>query len=183
MEFSELVKCRYACRKFQAREVSAQILYDILNEAVNAPSAKNSQPWKFYVACLPGQVQKIRACLQDDGRNAFLKGAPAFIVLFEEQPDNIACSKYGNDRFVKYDVGEVCAYITLSAKNKGLDTCIVGWINETRLHEVTGAQFPCGLIIAVGYGDGNSISKKNRIPAESKIINYAELSEQTNSQE
>ena len=60
-----------------------------------------------------------RECLQDGGKNAFLCGATAFVALFESMPDNIRCEKYGNDRFVKYDVGQMAAYLTLCAKTRG----------------------------------------------------------------
>lgn len=151
MEFSELIKNRYSCRAYAARKVEKELIYKIVGEAINAPSAKNTQPWEFYVSCEEETNEKIRSCLQDNGKNGFLSSAPAFIAIFEEAPDNIACEKYGNDRFVKYDVGQVAAYLTLSAKNKGLDSCVIGWVDEERLREVTGVNKPCGIVIAFGY--------------------------------
>ena len=172
MEFSELIKSRYSCRAFSDRKVSANLLYELLSNAINAPSAKNSQPWVFYVAYQKEQADKIRACLCDEGRNAFLSDVPAFIVLLEKEPQNITCSKYSNDRFVKYDIGEICAYITLSAKNIGLDTCIIGWVNEKKLQEAIFSDLPCGIVIAVGYASKSEAPPKKRIPIEEKIINY-----------
>lgn len=173
MEFSELVKSRYACRNFSTRAVEKELLYRIIGEAMNAPSAKNTQPWEFYVSCEEETNEKIRSCLQDNGKNGFLSAASAFIAIFEEAPDNIACEKYGNDRFVKYDVGQVAAYLTLSAKNEGLDSCVIGWINEERLREVTGVNKPCSIVIAFGYAaEGISVPQKRRDPIEKKIIDY-----------
>ncbi|MGN1061507.1 MAG: nitroreductase family protein [Candidatus Scatosoma sp.] len=175
MEYSELVKRRYACRNFSSRAVEKELLYKIVSEAMNAPSAKNTQPWKFYVSCEEETNGKIRSCLQDNGKNGFLSSAPAFIAIFEEMPDNIACEKYGNDRFVKYDVGQVAAYLTLSAKNEGLDSCVIGWINEKRLREVTGVNKPCGIVIAFGYAEeGSATPVKKRALREEKIIGYTE---------
>lgn len=173
MEFSELVKRRYACKSFSTRAVEKELLYKIVGEAMNAPSARNTQPWEFYVSCDEETNAKIRACLQDNGKNGFLSAAPAFIAIFEETPDNIACEKYGNDRFVKYDVGQAAAYLTLGAKNAGVDSCVIGWINEERLREVTGVNKPCGLVIAFGYAKEDAAPPaKKRAPLQDKIINY-----------
>ena len=49
MEFSELVKSRYSCRNYSEKRVSKETLYKMIGEALNAPSAKNTQPWEFYV--------------------------------------------------------------------------------------------------------------------------------------
>ena len=175
MEFSELITSRYACRNFSSRAAEKELLYKIVGEAMNAPSAKNTQPWEFYVSCEEETNAKIRTCLQDNGKNGFLTAAPAFIAIFEEIPDNIACEKYGNERFVKYDVGQVAAYLTLSAKNAGLESCVIGWINEERLHEVTGVNKPCGIVIAFGYAiEGSATPAKKRAPLKDKIIGYTE---------
>lgn len=176
MEFSGLVKSRYACRNFSTRAVEKELLYRIIGEAMNAPSAKNTHPWEFFVSSEEETNAKIRACLQDNGKNGFLSAAPAFIAIFDEIPDNIACEKYGNDRFVKYDVGQAAAYLTLSAKNAGgVDSCVIGWINEERLREVTGVNKQCGLVIAFGYAKEGTVSPaKKRASLKDKIINYGE---------
>lgn len=173
MEFSEVVAKRHACRAYEPRNVEKELLYKIVGEAMNAPSAKNTQPWEFYVTYEAEENAKIRECLQDGGKHAFLNGAAAFIAIFEDTPDNIACEKYGNDRFVKYDVGEVAAYLTLCAKNAGLDSCVIGWINEEQLQRNTGVNKPCSMVIAFGYAaDGQAAPKKHREQIEKKIINY-----------
>ena len=151
MEFSQVVKSRYSCRNFSDKRVSKETLYKIIGEALNAPSAKNTQPWEFYVTYTDESNAKIRECLQDNGKNLFLNGATAFIALFESLPDNIRCEKYGNDRFVKYDVGQMAAYLTLCAKNAGVDSCVIGWLNEEKLRKNTGVEKPCSLVIAFGY--------------------------------
>lgn len=173
MKFSQLITSRYACRNFSSRAVEKELLYKIVGEAMNAPSAKNTQPWEFYVTYEAEENAKIRECLQDGGKNAFLNGAAAFIAIFEDTPDNIACEKYGNDRFVKYDIGEVTAYLTLCAKNAGLDSCVIGWINEEKLQRDTGVNKPCSIVIALGYAAGGQAApKKRREQIEKKIINY-----------
>ena len=178
MEFSELVKSRYSCRNFSDKPVTKETLYKIVGEALNAPSAKNTQPWEFYVTYTDEANAKIRECLQDGGKHAFLNGATAFVAIFETVPNNINCEKYGNDRFVKYDVGQAAAYFTLAAKNAGVDTCTIGWVNEKKLRQNTGVNKPCSIVIALGYaektadGEEAKAPQKRRAPLEEKIINY-----------
>ncbi len=71
MEFSQVVKSRYSCRNFSDKRVSKETLYKIIGEALNAPSAKNTQPWQFYVTYTDETNAKIRECLQDAGKNIF----------------------------------------------------------------------------------------------------------------
>ena len=178
MEFSELVKSRYSCRNYSEKRVSKETLYKMIGEALNAPSAKNTQPWEFYVTYTNEANAKIRECLQDGGKNAFLNGATAFIAIFENTPSVIDCEKYGNDRFVKYDIGQVAAYITLAAKNAGVDSCTIGWLNEQKLRQNTGINKPCSIVIALGYaektadGEEAKAPQKRRAALEEKIINY-----------
>ena len=49
MEFNELVNKRRTAREFTNKEVSKKQIEEVLHSASLAPSAKNRQPWKFYV--------------------------------------------------------------------------------------------------------------------------------------
>jgi nitroreductase len=45
----EEIYTRRSIRKFSKKEVNKEIIIDILNAGIAAPSAKNRQPWKFIV--------------------------------------------------------------------------------------------------------------------------------------
>ena len=49
MDFVELVKHRQSDRKYSARAVEKEKLLQCLEAARLAPSANNSQPWKFII--------------------------------------------------------------------------------------------------------------------------------------
>ena len=49
MEFSEVIKNRYSCKKFDSRQIEKEQLNQILEAARLAPSTLNSQPWRFVV--------------------------------------------------------------------------------------------------------------------------------------
>lgn len=49
MNFNEVLINRRSAREFTSEGISKNHLYKILSSASLAPSAKNRQPWKFYV--------------------------------------------------------------------------------------------------------------------------------------
>jgi len=50
MFLQEVIEKRRSIRKFKNIDISNDIILDIINSARLAPSAKNEQPWKFYIA-------------------------------------------------------------------------------------------------------------------------------------
>ncbi|VEU75514.1 F420 biosynthesis protein FbiB, C-terminal domain [Mycoplasmopsis maculosa] len=49
MDFNEVLKNRRSIRDFTDKEVSDEIIFEIMNEAMQTASWVNSQPWKVYV--------------------------------------------------------------------------------------------------------------------------------------
>ncbi len=164
--FKKLIAERQSCRSFSDKEVDKKDLTDILETALLAPSACNSQPWKVYCVTENSVRDDVASSLQEGGANAFASSAKAFFVLAEKNAvlkPGIQ-GKIGNNHFVKYDMGELAAYVTLAAKAKGLDTCIIGWINEEKLKKAVGLADDeiCNMVIALGYGNQPLRSKTRK---------------------
>ena len=175
MEFQQLVLERQACRAYLDKPVEREKLEKIAEIARLTPSACNSQPWKIYV--VTGEKAKaVARATQDLGMNKFASQAPAFFVLTEQnatlKPG--AERKFSSNHFVPYDVGELAAYITLAAKDLGLETCIIGWVNVKNMQKAVG--YPetdaCNLVISVGYSDV-PLRQKVRKPLE-EIVAFIE---------
>ena len=66
-QFGELIKERQSCRNFSDKPVDRELIYDIITDASNAPSACNSQPWRVFVTNTESENEKMKKCLQDDG--------------------------------------------------------------------------------------------------------------------
>ena len=154
--FVDLVNTRQSCREFNDTPVCAEQVMEIAELAMKAPSACNSQPWKMYVVTDPVKVGEVAECLQERGRNSFLQKASAYIVISEKEatlkPD--VQKMFDRNHFVKYDIGELIAYITLGAKAKGMETCIIGWINREKLKIAVG--MPDGEVSNVVVAFGNA---------------------------
>lgn len=155
--FKKLVMERQSCREFSEKPVSEQTLREIAELAMLAPSACNSQPWRIYIVTGNDKVQAVAEAVQDKGHNKFSSSAKAFIVITDKtatlRPGTEA--KFDRNHFVKYDVGELVAYLTLAAKAKGVESCIIGWINAEKLKNAVGYLDDeiCNIVVALGYSD------------------------------
>ena len=71
MEFNEVVKTRYACKKFDGRSVEKAQLDAILETGRLAPTAKNFQEQRIYVAQSEeslAKIDKLTPCRYEIGR-------------------------------------------------------------------------------------------------------------------
>ena len=75
MEFKEVVKNRYSCKKYSDRQVEAEKLTAILNAGRLAPTAKNLQEQRIYVLQSPEALEKI------DAVTPCRYGAPTVLVV------------------------------------------------------------------------------------------------------
>lgn len=172
--FSKLVLKRQSCREFNDMQLEDGVIDKILNVAINAPSACNSQPWKIYVVTEQEKLVGVRKAIQDSGMNKFTDKAKAFIVLTEIDAEvkETVKTRFNRNHFVKYDIGELTAYITLTAESLGVKSCIIGWINQQILRQTVGypEEEISNIVIALGYSD-IPIRQKAR-KDKSKTVKY-----------
>lgn len=172
MDFETLVKTRQSCRDFNGEKVTKEEIDKILEIAKLTPSACNSQPWKVYVALSSEKVKEVAPILQDRGRNKFTDNATCFIAIAEKpRPLKPEIShRIAIDHFMKYDIGEYVAYLTLAAEEIGLKTCIIGWIKHDELKEVLGIPEDevCNIVIAIGKSNCE-IREKKRLSIDETV--------------
>ena len=168
--FRKLVSERQSCRSFNDTPLAAQTVLEIAKQATLAPSACNSQPWKMYVVTNPEKVVDTAAALGVNGHNKFLNKAKAFIVVAEKQATLKEGVKFDRNHFVKYDIGELLAYITLTAKSMGVETCIIGMVDQNLIGSAVGLKDGelCNVAVALGYSD-SPLREKKRKPIDEVI--------------
>ena len=171
--FTDLVLKRQSCRNFNDKPLKKEVVLDIAKQSINAPSACNSQPWKLYVVTSPDNLELVKQSVQDQGHNMFTEKAKAFIAISETraQLKSSVRTKFADGHFIKYDIGELIAYITLTAESMGVSTCILGWVDAEKLKaslSMTDDEV-CNIVIALGYSD-IEVKEKKRKPIEETII-------------
>ena len=171
--FVELVNNRQSCRDFNDKPLDKETVEKIARLALKAPSACNSQPWKMYIVTDQLALKAVANSLQDRGHNKFTDGAKAFIVISEKDAtlrESIS-SKFDRNHFVKYDIGELVAYITLGAESLNVSSCIIGWINQDALKSAINMQDGevANIVVALGYSD-IPVREKVRKSAQEIIV-------------
>jgi nitroreductase len=176
-DFLELVNKRQSDRKYLDTPVEEEKLMRCLEAARLAPSACNSQPWKFIVVNDAG-IRDSLAGLTTSGRlvplNHFTRQAPVLVVLVMEQPN--LTSRFGemvkDKKYTLMDIGIAASHFCLQAAADGLGSCMIGWFDEAgvrKLLEIPASKRPM-LIITLGYPAGKKRIKKRKKP--DSIVSY-----------
>lgn len=177
MDFFELIKVRESCRSYADRPVEREKLVSCIEAARLAPSACNSQPWRFIVVHRPDLVAPLSGCLASQGINGFTKSCPAFIVVIEEKAklSRRIAEVLPSQTYAQLDVGIATAHIVLAAAEQGLSTCIMGWLDEEKLKTLLsiGEEEKVRLVVAVGYAAEVGQRAKVRKPVE-EIATFVE---------
>jgi nitroreductase len=155
--FLSLVSKRQSVRKYHNRPVETEKLTRCLEAARLAPSASNSQPWKFVVVTDPELQKKL--AVETYGPlstfNTFVAQAPVIVAIVIEKMKTITqIGAVLKDReFPLIDIGIAAEHFCLQAAEEGLGTCMLGWFNEEPIKELL--RIPrhkrLGLLITLGY--------------------------------
>lgn len=173
MNFMEIAETRQSCRSYDStKEVETQKLDAILRAAQLAPSACNGQPYRITV-CRGDTAKAVAAACAGMGMNKFAVQAPVLLVISEMPYVKSAAvgAKLKKNDYRSIDIGIAAAYITAEATAQGLATCILGWLEDSRIREICGLQHPVRLVITLGYAaDGDKLRVKKRKSLEELVV-------------
>ena len=134
METIECIRTRASVRKFRQEPVPEESVKEILEAAIQSPSAGNTQEWHFVVVTRPEyRKQGAEAAFGQD----FVAQAPLVIVVCADL-DRIGAA-YGERGVTLYALQDTAAAIQslmLAAWERGVASCWVGAFNEARLKGV-----------------------------------------------
>ena len=162
MDFSELVQKRQSDRKYASRPVERDLVVKCLEAARLAPSACNSQPWKFVVVDDRELVRQVGEAAAGMGMNGFAREVPVIVAVVLEKMNLTARigSVIKDKEYSLLDVGIAVEHFCLQAAELGLGTCIMGWFNEKKVKEllgIRGKRVP--LLVSLGYPAGENRKK------------------------
>ena len=128
MEFKEVIKARYSCKKYSERQVEKEKLDAILNAGRLAPTAKNLQEQHIYVLQSPEALAKIDAvtpCRYD---------APTVLVVAFDK-NNVFTYPGGKRDSGVEDATIVATHMILAAADEGVDSCWINFLDPEKLAE------------------------------------------------
>lgn len=165
MDFLEIARNRQSCRSYDETRPVEQEKIDAILEAVRlAPSACNGQPYHLTV-CKGEAASKVAAATMGMGMNKFASQAPVVIVVSEEAYNKTAAlgSKVKGNDYRSIDIGIAVAYLTAEATAQGLGTCILGWLDDSKIRAICGLEYQVRLVITLGYAkEGDKLRPKKR---------------------
>ena len=165
MNFMKIAENRQSCRSYDAeRIVEEEKLQAILAAARLAPSACNGQPYKITV-CTGENAKAVAAACAGMGMNKFAVQAPVQLVISEMPYVKSAAlgAKLKKNDYRSIDIGIVAAYLTAEAAAQGLSTCILGWLDDGKIRDICGLEYPVRLVITLGYAaEGDKLRPKKR---------------------
>ena len=146
MEFKEVVKNRYSCKKYSARKLEAAKLEAILEAGRLAPTAKNLQEQHVYV------VQSEEILAKIDGVTPCRYGAPAVLVVAFDK-NNVFTYPGGKRDSGVEDATIVATHMILAAADEGVDSCWINFFDPDKMAEAIGlpANEEILMLLDLGY--------------------------------
>ncbi len=168
MTFMDLANNRQSDRAFTAQEVNRKDLLKCVQAAQLAPSACNSQPWKFIVIDDAEVLKQAGAAIANNplGINKFAETAPALVAVVEEPATLMPGirDKVNANRWAQFDLGSATTHFCLQAAEMGLSTCIMGAFDQEKMHALLGIpeESRVFVMLAVGYPSGATRTKNRK---------------------
>lgn len=146
MTVMETIRKRYSCRAYQEKPIEKDKLDTILEAARLAPSARNTQDWRFVIVTEAGTKRQVAECTN---RPEVFEKAGVIIVGCSNSDHVMRCGQ----AIAPIDVAIALEHICLQATELGLGTCWIGAFDSEKVRKILG--IPDDIIIVelmtVGY--------------------------------
>ena len=177
MELQDVMEREEVFVNIKKKEVAKELIEQIIEAAILAPTWKNSQTGRYHVITSQEMLEKVKweGLARFNGEN--VEDAPVLIVEtfvknrsgFEKtgEPSNELGNGWGC-----YDLGLQTMNLLLKATELGLGTLVMGIRSEERLREIVSIppEETIVSVIAVGYADIDPLKPKRKIASD--IITY-----------
>lgn len=171
MDIYEVIKTRRSVRSFRDVPVPEENLKRILEAARLAPSAHNTQEYKFIIVKDAG---KRKALARAASEQRFIHGAPIIIVAVSLNPEHLMSSgvpAYPMDLAIALD------HITLAAVQEDLGTCWVGAFSQEEVKKILNIPEKCRVVALMPLGTPYDIPSVKTRKSLKELVCYEEFSE------
>lgn len=173
MEFEEVLKARKSIRAYKPECIDREIINQIIEAAIYAPSWKNSQTARYHIVQDKELLEKIKVECLPSFNQENCKDAPILIVTtfviqragFERDgnPSNELADGWGC-----YDLGLHNQTALLKAAELGISSLVMGIRNASRIRQLLQIEErECIVsIVALGFSDSDPDRPKRKKVAE-----------------
>jgi nitroreductase len=139
MDLMKLIKERRSVRLYDLKQdVSDDLVRQILEAGMWAPSAGNVQPWHFFITrdrALKGQL--VRAAYGQ----SFIAEAPVVVIVCADQQEaSLTYGSRGAELYCIQDTAAAIQNMLLMAHSMGLASCWIGAFDEKSAARAIGAS-------------------------------------------
>lgn len=162
MEFKELIEARRSVQKYVASEISETEIEEIVGEALNAPSWKNTEVTRYYAAIGAEAKRRLwEEALPSFNVTSTANAAALVAVTFRKGESGYLGKAAANElgeMWGAYDCGLASAYFVLAAKNRGWDSLILGIRDAAKVKTLLGIpdEEVVTAVIALGKAAGTA---------------------------
>lgn len=157
MALDEIIQSRRSIRRYLPKPVEKEKILACLEAARLAPSAHNSQPWRFLVIDDPELKAKVseKAFSGMYSVCRFAAQAPVLVILMAKS--DFLANRFGRlvqgTQFYLLDLGIAGEHFVLKAEELGLGTCWIGWFNARAIRKLLKVpkKYRVVAMLAVGY--------------------------------
>jgi len=184
MELMQAIRERRSVREFTGKPVSDATLRELIEAAIQAPSAINQQPWCFVVV----KSARLLAHISDQAKAHLLKaslGAPAHPVrdmlsdpkfdIFYSAPSLVVIAVAQPTDWAVEDCALAAENLMLAAHDAGLGTCWIGfaqhWLGTPEGKAALGLPSSCTPIAPIVVGH----PRRSAAPVPRKAANISWL--------
>jgi nitroreductase len=145
METLEAIKKRASLKtRLSTRDVEEEKIKKVMEAARLAPSARNSQPWRFVVVKGKENVKNVVTKAFGE-TNQVVKEAPVLIIAWGNPSDDVIAD--GKELYL-FDIGLAVENMLLAATDLGLVTHPMANVKEDELRRLLGVPHEVRFVIA-----------------------------------
>lgn len=157
MTVMDAIRNRHSVRSYLPVPVEKEKLQQILEAGRLAPSARNTQAWKFVMVTDPETIKALGpACCGQ----SFIEKAPAFLAVCTTEPSTMACGQPART----IDGAIAMSFMILEAEELGLGTCWIGAFDNEEVKKVLGIpdSYDVVAVTPIGYPEKDTPARPRK---------------------
>jgi nitroreductase len=169
LTLDQIIAKRRSIRAYDTKPILPDDILALCESARQAPSACNSQTWRFIAVTNREMIARIcDEAMRPVIPNRWLKQAPLVMVGCSQL--DLVANRLGaavtGIEYYQIDLGIAMEHMVLKATELGLGSCWIGWFKEKKIKQLL--QIPAGIkvsaLLAIGHPQADSGRQRSRKP-------------------